>query len=202
MQSRKFAQAIMAAFTLAACSAQTNQIGTGTPSVNTAQTALASGAPGLAENICTTLLETGQRGLDVRLCQGDAFTALGRNTEAEASFDAILVTNPGLPEAIVGIARIRLATDPAEAERLLLQVLARQPRNPVALNDLGIAQDLQGRHQEAQTAYSEAIGAAPDMRAPQVNLALSLATSRHAAEASRLLRPVAGRAIATSHRRR
>ena len=35
----------------------------------------------------------------------------------------------------------------------------------VALNDLGIARDLQGRHTDAQTAYREALGVNPDMAA-------------------------------------
>ena len=47
----------------------------------------------------------------------------------------------------------------------------------MALNDLGIARDLQGRHTDAQTAYRSALGVDPDMRAAQVNLALSLAMS-------------------------
>ena len=45
----------------------------------------------------------------------------------------------------------------------------------MALNDLGIARDLQGRHTDAQMAYRQALGISPEMSAAQVNLALSLA---------------------------
>jgi Flp pilus assembly protein TadD len=201
MWSRAGTQAVVVAFVLGACAPQADRLGTGAPSLNTAQTALANGAPEFALQICTTLLENGQRGPDVLVCQGNALTALGRNGEAGSSFAAALVAQPGSLEAMIGVGRLRLATNPIEAERLFLQVLAKQPRNPVALNNLGIARDLQGRHQDAQAAYGEAIGAAPDLRAPQVNLALSMALSGRAGEASRLMRPIADRPSATPRER-
>jgi len=61
----------------------------------------------------------------------------------------------------------------------------------VALNNLGIARDLQGRHADAQTAYRSALAANPDMTAAQVNLALSLAMGGRSGEAVQLLRPLA-----------
>ncbi len=63
----------------------------------------------------------------------------------------------------------------------------------MALNDLGIARDLQGRHTDAQTAYRSALGVDPDMRAAQVNLALSLAMSGQSRDAVQLLRPLASK---------
>lgn len=201
MRSRTGAHAAIVAFGLAACSPQTGRLGTGTPSLDTARTALTSGAPELALQICNTRLEKGERRPDVLVCQGNALAALGRNGEAGASFAAALAANPGLPEALFGVGRLRLATDPVEAERLFLQALSKQPHNPIALNNLGIAQDLQGRHQDAQTAYGEAIQAAPDMRAPRVNLALSMALNGRTEEASRLLSPMADQPTATSRER-
>lgn len=201
MLPRAGAPALIVALMLGACAPQVERLGTGTPSLSTAQTALASGAPEFALKICSTLLEKGQRGPDVLICQGNALTTLGRNGEADSSFSAALAADPGSLEALTGVGRLRLATNPAEAERLFLLVLAKQPRNPVALNDLGIAQDLQGRHQDAQAAYGEAIGAAPDLRAPQVNLALSMALSGRPTEASRLMRPIADQPTATPRER-
>jgi Flp pilus assembly protein TadD len=61
----------------------------------------------------------------------------------------------------------------------------------VALNDLGIAYDLQSDHSSAQNAYRKALGADPTMRAAEVNLALSMALSGQAAEAVRRLKPLA-----------
>lgn len=201
MWSRVVRRAVMMSLLLGACSPQTDRLGTGTPSLSTAHVALASGAPEFALQICTTLLERKQSRSDALVCQGNALTALGRNSEAGFSFSTALALKPGLLEALIGIGRLRLATNPVEAEQMFIRILEKQPRNPVALNDLGIARDLQGRHQDAQTAYGEAIGVAPDSRAPQVNLALSMAMSGRAAEASRLMRPIADQPSATSRER-
>ena len=102
---------------------------------------------------------------------------------------------------LLGLGRLRLATDPKQAEALFLAALAQNPRNAVALNDLGIAQDLDGRHSEAQTSYAAATGADPDMRAAKVNLALSMALQGRTADAARLLGPVAASPGATAPRR-
>ena len=48
-----------------------------------------------------------------------------------------------------------------------------------------------GRHADAQTAYRQALGVAPEMQAALVNLALSLALSGRSSEATALLRPLA-----------
>ena len=173
----------------------------GQPSFATAQAALASGAPDLALRICRGLLGGLPRNADLLNCQGNALTGLGQNAEAAESFRHALQVEPKSVEAMTGLGRLSLAEQPAAAEAWFLQVLDRQPRSAVALNDLGIARDLQGRHAAAQAAYGEAIAAAPAMRAPQVNLALSLALSGRAAEAGRLARPVAGAADATVQER-
>jgi hypothetical protein len=86
---------------------------------------------------------------------------------------------------------VRLTSDPAAAERLFLEVLQREPHNAIALNDIGIARDLQGRHQDAQQAYREAMGIDPAMVGARVNLALSLAMIGRADDAAPMLRPVA-----------
>ncbi len=186
---------------VAACGPRQERLGEGNPSLATAQTALASGAPDLALRICVALAESGQRGVDILVCQGNALTAMGRNGEAGAAFEAALDIDRTSTDALIGKGRLRLATDPADAERLFLLSLSRSPRNSVALNNLGIARDLQGRHQDAQTAYSEAIAAAPQSRPPQVNLALSMAMSGRASEASRILRPMAEQPNATPRER-
>ena len=163
----------------------------GLPSYATAQTALANGAPDLALRICSGLLDKSPRNVDLMNCQGDALTAQGRVPEAEASFRQALRFDASSEGAQIGLGRLSLVDRPAEAEALFLQVLDRRPRNAVALNNLGIARDLQGRHPAAQDAYGQAIAAAPDMRAAKINLALSLALSGRGTEAVRLVRPIA-----------
>ena len=186
---------------LGGCSASGDPQLSGRASLATARVALASGSSGLAFNICTGLLADRPRDPALLVCQGDALTATGRAAEALAAYTAALAADGGSAEARIGLGRLRLGTDPAAAERLFLEALAKSPRNAVALNNLGIARDLQGRHADAQTAYGEAIAAAPDLRAPQVNLALSIAMSGRAGEAVRILRPIAERPDATPRER-
>lgn len=176
-------------------------LGDGSPSFKTAQAALASGVPDLALQVCDRLLRASPRSPDVLVCKGNALSGLGRNVEATTSFSSALNVMPNFPDALIGLGRLRLTTDPVLAEQMFMNALKQQPRNPIALNDLGIARDLQGRHTDAQTAYAEAVAAAPDSRAPQVNLALSLALSGRASEASRMLQPFADQPNASARER-
>ncbi len=176
---------------LGGCASSGPVLRDGLPSYATAQAALASGAPDLALRVCSGLLDKSPRNVDLLNCQGDALTAQGRVPEAEASFRQALRFDASSEGAQIGLGRLSLATRPAEAEALFLKVLDRRPRNAVALNNLGIARDLQGQHTAAQDAYGQAIAAAPNMRAAQINLALSLALSGRGAEAVRLARPLA-----------
>jgi Flp pilus assembly protein TadD len=133
--------------------------------------------------------------------KGEALTALGRPDEAAIAFSQVLTTDPASVSAQIGLGRIKLATDPVAAEALFLGALSHEPRNGVALNDLGIARDLQGRHTDAQSAYRGALGIDPDMRAAQINLALSLAMSGQSKDAVQLLRPLANKPDASQQLR-
>ncbi|MEJ0016009.1 MAG: tetratricopeptide repeat protein [Acetobacteraceae bacterium] len=153
--------------------------------------ALKGGSPELALQIASTVLARNPGNEAALLTIGEALTALGRPDEAAVNFEKALAINSQSVGAFIGLGRLRLGTDPAGAEGLFLQALAREPRNGVALNNLGIARDLQGRHVEAQAAYRQALAVTPDMRAAQVNLALSLAMSGQSRDAVQLLRPLA-----------
>jgi Flp pilus assembly protein TadD len=183
---------------LAACSSRgANGVGSGPPGIEVADAALHGGSPEIALQIASGLVAKYPGNEAALLTQGEALTALGRADEAAASFEEALKTNPTSVGAQIGLGRLRLATDPAAAEALFLQALAHEPRNDVAMNDLGIARDLQGRHTDAQTAYRQALGVSPDMTAAQVNLALSLAMSGQSKDAVQLLRPLADAPKAT-----
>lgn len=193
--------AAILALLLGACSAKLDPALSGQPSLSTARVALAGGSPQIALNICTALLKDRAKDADLLVCRADGLAELGRTAEAVSGYQAALAIDPEQSLARIGLGRLRLATDPAAAEALFLAALARSPRNAVALNDLGIARDLQGKHADAQAAYGEAIAAAPEMRAAQVNLALSLALSGRAGEAIRLIRPIGERSGATARER-
>jgi Flp pilus assembly protein TadD len=159
--------------------------------LNIARAAMSSGSPDVAAKIAEGLLAKDPRDIDALLSQGDALAAMNRSNEAITSYAKALAIDPGSAGAKIGVGRLRLATDPAQAELLFLSVLEREPRNAVALNNLGIAHDLQSDHASAQNAYRRALAADPAMRAAEVNLALSLALNGQAANAAQILAPLA-----------
>lgn len=176
---------------LAACSRGSTGVGTGPSGIEVADAALRGGSPEIALQIANGVLNRDPGSEAALLTQGEALTALGRSDDAALSFQQALHYNPQSVGAHIGLGRLSLATDPVAAEAQFLEAVAREPRNGVAWNNLGIARDLQGRHTDAQTAYRRALGVTPDMTAAQVNLALSMAMSGQSADAVQLLRPLA-----------
>jgi Flp pilus assembly protein TadD len=161
------------------------------PGLDVARAALASGAPDIALRVTAEQLRRSPDNADALLLQGDALIAAGRTQEAAAAFHQVLALQPDSTGARLGLGRLALASDPPGAELLFLEVLAHDSRNGIALNDVGIARDLQGRHVQAQEAYRQALGVDPNMQAATVNLALSLALSGQVDHARKLLRPLA-----------
>ena len=96
------------------------------------------------------------------------------------------------PALGMALGRRLLRSDPTQAEQIFLKVVAHSPRNAAALNDLGIARDVLGRHREAQAAYRAALAVSPELRAASVNLALSLALDGDAAGAARAAGSLSG----------
>jgi Flp pilus assembly protein TadD len=168
------------------------------PGLNVGRAALESGAPQIALRISAAKLAHSPNDVAALVLQGDAYTEEGLPESASAAFSRALALAPDSTPAKLGLGRLALATDPSHAETMFLSIVAEDPRNAVALNDLGIARDLQGRHMQAQTAYEQALGVAPDARAPMVNLALSMALSGQAGQARNLLAPLASSPDATS----
>jgi Flp pilus assembly protein TadD len=161
------------------------------PGVNVAEAALAAGVPQVALNVARGVLSKEPHNTAALLSEADALAALGRQAEADASYAKLLTVVPDSVPALIGLGRIRLRQDPAQAQTLFLSALQREPRNTIALNDLGVALDLQGDHEGAQASYRRVLGLDSRSRAAQVNLALSMALSGHAVEAVEMLRPFA-----------
>jgi Flp pilus assembly protein TadD len=181
-----------------------DQPGTGarTPSLNVAQAALEGGSGEIALQVSEGVLREQPNSTHAMEIKGDALTLLGDYDGAAAIFQALLAKDPNSIRANIGLGRIRLAKDPAAAEALFQQVLKRDPKETTALNNLGIARDLQGHHAEAQVAYRQALGVDPDLESAQVNLALSMAMSGHGPEAVRMLQARAaqpGAAVKVRH---
>ena len=169
----------------------TSNLTFGTPGLNVADAALRGGSPQVALQVTVGILARSPDNVEALAVRGDALTMLGQYDDASASFSRALQRDRSSIRAKTGLGRLRLATNPAEAEILFLEVLQSNPRDTTALNNLGIARDLQGRHQDAQLVYRQALGINPDMAAAQVNLALSFAMSGQGASAIRLIQPLA-----------
>ena len=163
--------------------------GTGarTPGLNVAEAALEGGAAQIALQVSDGVLRESPNNIHALEIKGDALTRLGDYDQAGAIFQALLEKDPKSVRAGIGLGRVRLAKDPAAAESLFQQVLQHDPKNVTALNNIGIARDLQGHHTQAQPAYREALAINPDLESAQVNLALSMAMSGQGAAAVKLL---------------
>lgn len=176
---------------LTACGHTGSVVSSLQPGVDVAQAALRGGSPQTALNLVGTVLSHDPQNEAALVVQGDAFTELGQTDQARQSYQLALKSNQTSVGAEIGLGRLLLSTDPAGAEAMFLQALHNEPRNTTALNDLGVARDLQGNHTGAQEVYRQALGIKPEDSAAQVNLALSMAMSGSGDEAVQMLKPLA-----------
>ncbi|HSZ94565.1 MAG TPA: tetratricopeptide repeat protein [Acetobacteraceae bacterium] len=145
------------------------------PSLRVADAALAGGAPEVAVRVADLTLERDPHNTRALVTKGDALYALGQRDEARAAYRQAVAIEPKLASAQLGLGRTLVQTDPAAAETAFLAALAALPDDSAALNDLGIARDLLGRHAEAQDAYRQALAITPQATDVKMNLGLSLA---------------------------
>ncbi len=145
------------------------------PSLRVADAALAAGAPEVAVRVADLTLERDPHNTRALVTKGDALYALGQREEARAAYRQAVAMEPKLAAAQLGLGRTMVQTDPAAAESAFLAALSALPDDSSALNDLGIARDLQGHHAEAQNAYRQALAVTPEATDVKMNLGLSLA---------------------------
>ncbi|HZX25653.1 MAG TPA: tetratricopeptide repeat protein, partial [Telluria sp.] len=88
-------------------------------------------------------------------------------------YGRLLEQNPDDPDALAGLAALRL-NDPGVAEQRLRRSVARHPEGASALFSLGNLYAREGRWREAQDAYFRAFTAAPDIPDYAFNLAVGL----------------------------
>jgi Tfp pilus assembly protein PilF len=164
-----------------------SKTGARTPGLNVAEAALEGGAGQIALQVSDGVLRESPNNVRALEIKGDALTLLGDYDQAGAIFQALLAKDPNSVRACIGMGRVKLAKSPIEAEQYFQRVLQADPRNVTALNNLGIARDLQGHHTQAQPAYHQALAINPDLESAQVNLALSMAMSGQGPAAIKLL---------------
>jgi Flp pilus assembly protein TadD len=164
--------------------------GTGarSPSLKVAEAALQGGSGQIALQVTESVLQKSPDDVHALEIKGDALAQMGDYDDAIPVYQGLLAKDPNSTRATIGMGRIKLTKDPAAAAALFEQVLKRDPKDLTALNNLGIARDLMGRHAEAQTVYREALAANPDLDSAKVNLALSMAMSGQGPAAVQLLK--------------
>jgi len=153
--------------------------------------ALNAGTPELALRLADATLAQHPADVNALTSRGLALTDMGRLDEARESLRKAVTGRAHDVAALLALGRVELPVDPAAAETDFQSVLRQDGQNAAALNDLGIARDLQGRHADAEASYRAALVAQPTMVAAEVNLALCLAMRGEGSEAVRLLRPLA-----------
>jgi len=172
-----------------------------TPSLNVAGAALSDGAPEFALRIAQQQIAANGNDAEAWVKQGDSYAAMGNPFQAAGSYRHALSLRSRLADAQMGLGRLALQQNPAEAIGWFQKVLAVHKDDTAALNDLGIAQDLAGQHIAAQASYRQALAIRPDLNAAQVNLGLSLAVSGHARDGVLLIQPLAQGSGATARLR-
>jgi Flp pilus assembly protein TadD len=159
--------------------------------MNVADAAIAGGNPDMALKISQTILASDPTNLDALFHEAAAYYAVGRCEDAIAAYKLALGIDPHSSLAQTGIGRCLLKHDAPAAEQAFAAAVQDDPHNAAALNDLGIARDLQGNYAGATEPYQQSLLVQPGILATEVNLGLSLALSGNAAAALEFLGPLA-----------
>jgi hypothetical protein len=167
------------------------------PSLRVADAAMAAGVPEMALRVADLILEEQPRNVPALVARGDALYAMSRRDIAQDAYRAAIIIDPGAAGAQIGLGRTLAHSNPRAAEAAFEIALAHDPDNVIALNNLGVVRDLQGRDAEAQRAYRHALTVAPASTDVRINLGMSLALSGHLDEAVQELRETAATPDAT-----
>lgn len=133
---------------------------------------------------------------------GDTLLALGSVDEAIVAYNSALARDQTCLPALQGLAKAYVQTGrPELALGPLNQALALSPDNPKLVVLLGVVEDIEGRHSQAQLDYRRGLQRAPGDPALTVDLALSLALSGDYPNAIAVLQPLATAASATAQER-
>jgi Flp pilus assembly protein TadD len=147
-----------------------------------AEAAMASGAPDLALRVADIVLARRPDDVAALLARADALYAMGDAVQAGAAYRRAAALEPSSAAAQIGLGRTLIRNEPQAAEAAFMAAAAQQPDNVTALNDLGIARDMLGRHADAQKAYRQALAVSPDSADVRTNLDLSLALAGQPAD--------------------
>lgn len=189
---------LVALLGMSACGTAGQSAMSADPSVRLSTVFLNAGAADAALRAADDVVSRQPRSAAALEARGNALAALGRLEEAQQAYAAAISAAPSAIEPRIALGRLLVRLSPPAAEAMFTEVLALQPRNITALNNLGVARDLQGRHVEAQAAYRAALALDAAMAGAGTNLGLSLVLSGNMAEAVQTLRPLAAAPDASS----
>ena len=185
--------------TLLACSAcSATGGGDDSTQLKIADVALANGVAAAALQVSHDILARDQNNIGALLRQAQAEYLLGELHQAEGSFNRILSIQPKQEQALLGLGRVFLKSDPVKASGYLEQAVAEAPDDAPALVDFGVAHDLVGEHDKAQLLYRRVLARHPDLVTAGADLGLSLALAGRGDEALGYLQPLAADASASS----
>jgi Flp pilus assembly protein TadD len=123
---------------------------------------------------------------------GNTLLEMGDFNEAIIAYNSALAREAHDPEALRGLARAYLiSAKPEHAGQPLAVAYKDTPDDPKLLQLIGVADDVAGRHEEAQARYRRGLELLPRDPALSLDLALSLALIGNHAEAVDVLRPIA-----------
>jgi Flp pilus assembly protein TadD len=133
---------------------------------------------------------------------GDTLLPLGAVNEAIIAYNSALARDGSSPPALHGLAKAYIETGrPELALAPLNHALALRSDDPKLLVLLGVVEDVEGQHQQAQYYYQQGLRYAPGDPALTVDLALSLALAGNYANAVAILQPIAMASAGTAQER-
>jgi Tfp pilus assembly protein PilF len=144
------------------------------PGLERAWQALAMGNLTLAREEYLRVLAANPRDRDALLGLATIDARTQDYESAEARYFRVLELDPRDPYAQAGIIALRGQTDPVQSESRLKNLLAQQPEATFLNFALGNQYAVQGRWQDAQSAYFKAYSADPEHPDYAYNLAVSL----------------------------
>jgi Flp pilus assembly protein TadD len=120
---------------------------------------------------------------------GQTLAEAGAPEKAAGAFRRALVSEPGYPDALLGLGTSLLATGDIDRSIQYLQQLVNEGGGSSAApySALGAALDVAGRHDDAVAAYSTGLDIAPDDLSLKTNLAISYACNDRHIEAINLM---------------
>ena len=140
-----------------------------------AEAAIEGGDLKTAIKVYSSLSEEFPGNAEILINLGNSYLEAERLDAAGPAFMKALVIEPENLGPVLGLARLEIRKlKPVDALPLFDRILEKKPDHYAALNGKGVALDLSGRHEEAQSFYHQAINLQPERIEAKVNLGLSL----------------------------